>query len=89
MGYIGKATLLFAILRVTMSSMSILFPKKSYIERDIHTDVSTWHQTDMKVNIIRIIELLDLLLRDMVSNIIVQNYIVDATKIYFIIRISK
>ena len=74
MGYIGKATLLFAILRVTMSSMSIHFPKKSYIDRDIPSYVSTWHQTDMKTNIIRIIDLLDLLLGDLVSNTIVQNY---------------
>ena len=73
MGYIGKATLLFAILHVAMSSMSIHTPKKRYIERDVHTSVSTWHQTDMKVNIRRIIDLLDLLLGDMVSNIMVQD----------------
>ena len=74
MGFIAKATLLFAILHVAMSSMSIHTPKKRYIERDVHTSVSTWHQTDMKVNIRRIIDLLDLLLGDMVSNAIVQNY---------------
>ena len=74
MGYIAKTTLLFSILRVTMSTTSLHFPKKSYIDRDIHSYVSTWHQTDMKANIIRIIDLLDLLLGDLVSNTIVQNY---------------
>ena len=74
MGFIAKATLLFAILQVAMSSMSIHTPKKRYIERDVHTSVSTWHQTDMKVNYRRIIDLLDLLLRDMVSSIKVENY---------------
>ena len=56
-----------------ISSMSIYVPKKSYIERDVITYEPTWHQTDMKVNIIRIIDLLDLLLGDMVSNSIVEN----------------
>ena len=74
MGFIAKATLLFTILCVTLSSTSIHVPKKSYIERDVLTYVSTWHQTDMKVNLRRIIDLLDLLLSDMVSNILVQNY---------------
>ena len=78
MGFSSNAILLFAILHVTMSicpqcqymsSMSIYVPKKSYIERDVHTYEPTWHQTDMKVNIRRIIELLDLLLADIVSNI--------------------
>ena len=77
MGFSSNAILLFAILHVTMSicpqcmisSMSIYVPKKSYIERDVITYEPTWHQTDMKVNIRRIIELLDLLLGDLVSNI--------------------
>ena len=76
MGFSSNAILLFAILHVTMSIcpqciMSIYVPKKSYIERDVHTYEPTWHQTDMKVNIRRIIELLDLLLGDLVSNIYV------------------
>ena len=74
MGFIAKATLLFAILHIAMSSMSIHIPKKRYIERQVHTSVSTWHQSDMKVNIRRIIDLLDLLLGDMVSSIKVENY---------------
>ena len=74
MGFINKAILLFGVLRVAMSSTSIHSTKKSYIERDIHTYEPTWHQTDMKVNIRRIIDLLDLLLGDMVSSIKVENY---------------
>ena len=74
MGFSSNAILLFAILHVTMSIcpqciMSIYVPKKSYIEQDVITYEPTWHQTDMKVNIRRIIKLLDLLLGDMVSNI--------------------
>ena len=79
MGFSSNAILLFATLHVTMStcpqcimsSMSIYIPKKSYIERDVITYEPTWHQSDMKVNIRRIIELLDLLLGDLVSNIYV------------------
>ena len=73
MGLITKVMLLFGILHVAMSSTSVHVPKKSNIERDAHTYASTWHQTDMKVNIRRIIDLLDLLLGDMVSNIMVQD----------------
>ena len=73
MEFITKVMLLFGILRVTMSSTSMDVPKKSYVERDAHTYEPTWHQTEMKVNIGRIIDLLDLSLGDMVSNIIVEN----------------
>ena len=41
MGLITKVMLLFGILHVSMSSTSVHVPKKSYIERDVHTYEST------------------------------------------------